>query len=153
MQAHRLRCLAPLAEATGDPAVLAESNALLRGVDAPPGSAWMPGTDAYTAVARAWLAAGEPERARAAVAPLLAAAERTGWIPTLVAAGIEDGRATARLGDAEAARTALDRALELAWANGMPTMAAAAEKAIAEELGEPALAATQRSGATAAQRR
>ena len=80
------------------------------------------------------------------------AATRTGWIPTLVAAGIEDGRATARLGDAAAARSVLDRALELAWANGMPTMAAAAEKAIAEELGEPALP-PRSSGATAAQRR
>jgi DNA-binding SARP family transcriptional activator/tetratricopeptide (TPR) repeat protein len=49
IQAHRLRCLAPLAEATGDPHVLAEADALLRGVDAPPGAAWITGMDAYTA--------------------------------------------------------------------------------------------------------
>ena len=152
MQAHRLRCLGPLAEATGDPAVLAEADALLRGVDTPAGSAWLPGTDAYTAVARAWLAAGAPDRARAVVAPLLAVAARTGWIPTLAAAGIEDGRATARLGDAAAARSVLDRALELARTNGMPTVAAAAEEAIAEELGEP-VSPSRSSGATAAQRR
>ena len=60
MQAHRLRCLAPLAEATGDPAVLAEADALLRGIDAPPGAAWLTGFDVYIAVARAWLNAGEP---------------------------------------------------------------------------------------------
>ena len=103
-------------------------------------------------MARAWLAAGAPDRARAVVAPLLAVAARTGWIPTLAAAGIEDGRATARLGDAAAARSVLDRALELARTNGMPTVAAAAEEAIAEELGEP-VSPSRCSGATAAQRR
>jgi DNA-binding SARP family transcriptional activator len=92
-----------------------------------------------------------PDRARAVVAPLLAAAARTGWIPTLAAAGIEDARATARLGDAGAALAALDRVLELAWANGMPTVAAAAEKAMAEELGGP-VSPSCSSGATAAQR-
>ena len=96
-------------------------------IETPPGSAWLPGTDAYTAVARAWLAAGAPDRARAVVAPLLAAAARTGWIPVLAAAGIEDGRAAARLGDAAAAR----RCWTGPWSwrgHGMPTVAAAAER-------------------------
>jgi hypothetical protein len=35
--------------------VLAEADALLALVDAPPGSAWPLGTDAYLAVARGWL--------------------------------------------------------------------------------------------------
>jgi hypothetical protein len=35
-EAHLLRCLAPLAEATGDGDVLAEADALLRRIDTPP---------------------------------------------------------------------------------------------------------------------
>ena len=73
--------------------MLAEADVLLRGVDAPPDAAWLAGTDAYTAVARAWLQAGDPLRAREVVAPLLAAATLTGWIPTQAAAYLEDGRA------------------------------------------------------------
>ena len=74
---YRLRCLAPLAAATGDG--LAEADALLSGVQAPPGRAWVSGADVYDAVATGWLAAGEPERARAALAPLLAATGPEAW--------------------------------------------------------------------------
>ena len=97
-EAHLLRCLAPLAEATGDATVLAEADALLRGSTRPPGAAWLTGMDAYTAVARAWTARGEPGRAREVLRPLLAAATRTGWLPALAAGALEDGRAAARLG-------------------------------------------------------
>jgi DNA-binding SARP family transcriptional activator/tetratricopeptide (TPR) repeat protein len=75
--AYRLRCLAPLAAATGDG--LAETDRLLAGVSAPPGRGWVLGADVYEAVASAWLAAGEPERARAAVEPLLAVTGSGTW--------------------------------------------------------------------------
>jgi DNA-binding SARP family transcriptional activator/tetratricopeptide (TPR) repeat protein len=75
--AYRLRCLAPLAAATGDG--LAETDRLLAGVSAPAGRGWVLGADVYEAVASAWLAAGEPERARAAVEPLLAVTGSGTW--------------------------------------------------------------------------
>ena len=75
--AYRLRCLAPLAAATGeDPA---EADALLAAVEAPPGRAWVSGADTYEGVAAAWRAAGEPDRATAALAPLLAATGPRRW--------------------------------------------------------------------------
>jgi len=75
--AYRLRCLAPLAAATGEG--LAEADALLAGVQAAPGRAWISGADAYLGVASAWRAAGEPARAGAALAPLFAATGRRHW--------------------------------------------------------------------------
>ena len=98
---------APLAAATGSPAVLAEAAALLDQASIPPGGAWMLGYEAYLSLARAWLGHGEPDRARAVLAPLLAVAEREPWIPALAAALAADGRALARLGQREPARAAL----------------------------------------------
>ena len=130
-EAHLLRCLAPLAEATGDGDVLAEADALLRRVDTPPGGAWLTGMDAYTAIARAWTARGEPGRAREVLRPLLAAATRTGWLPALAAGALEDGRAAARLGAADEARAALGRARDLAERHGMRRVAREAAEALA----------------------
>ena len=129
-EAHLLRCLAPLAEATGDGAVLAEPDALLHRVDTPSGGAWLTGMDAYTAVARAWIARGEPGRAREVLRPLLAAAARTGWLPALAAGALEDGRAAARLGAADEARAALGRARDLAERHGMRRVAREAVEAL-----------------------
>ncbi len=89
--AIRLRCLAPLAEATavpgGDvPPSLDAADRVLAGITAPPGEAWLLGADAYLSVARAWRALGRPDRAGAVVAPLLAAATRHGWRPLLASA-------------------------------------------------------------------
>jgi DNA-binding SARP family transcriptional activator len=84
--AYRLRCLAPLAEATGSAAVLDEADALIAGIGAPPGSAWLYGADVYVAAARAWLAKGRPGRALEILSPLLAAGERTGWRAPLAGA-------------------------------------------------------------------
>jgi tetratricopeptide (TPR) repeat protein len=67
--AYRLRCLAPLAAATGDG--LEEADRMLGEVDAPPGSGWLLGWDVHRQIATAWRAVGEHERADAAVAPLL----------------------------------------------------------------------------------
>ena len=100
--ACRLRCLAPLAEAEARatpaadavPPSLHEADRLLAGITAPPGSAWLLGSDAYLCVARAWRAIDRPDRARAALTPLLVAARRCGW-PTILAAAptIEEHRA------------------------------------------------------------
>ena len=72
-EAYVLRSVAPLAEATGDPQLVERADALLRTVRTPPGGAWLGGGDCYLSVARALLSLGEPERARAALGPLLVA--------------------------------------------------------------------------------
>ncbi len=74
--AYRLRCLAPRAAVTGEG--LEEADRLLAGVDAPPGGAWVSGSDVYEALATAWLNAGETDRAAQVTAPLLTAT-RESW--------------------------------------------------------------------------
>ena len=66
-EAILLRCLAPLAEATGSAEILADAAALLGQISTPDGSAFLTADGCYLAVARAWLARGEPDRARAAL--------------------------------------------------------------------------------------
>jgi DNA-binding SARP family transcriptional activator/tetratricopeptide (TPR) repeat protein len=119
MEAYLLRCLAPLAEATQSPAVLAEADRLLAGARLPAGDAWVLGHEVYLSVARAWLAAGQPERAREVLAPLLAAVEREPWVPALAATLVVDGEALGRLGDIARARAALDRGTDLASDHGL----------------------------------
>ena len=130
-EAYLLRCLAPLAEATGSASVLAEADALLAGIDAPPGTAWLLGTDAYLAVARCWLRHGDPGRARAVLRPLLAAADRQRLDarPGGRRAGRRPGRERTRPG--RAGRAALARAAELAARHGMPHLERAARAALA----------------------
>ncbi len=118
-EAYRLHCLAPLAEATGSPDVLAEASRLLAGAALPAGDAWVLGYEAYLSVARAWLAAGQPEQARAVLAPLLAAVEREPWVAALTAALVVDGAALGRLGELAQARAALDRGTALAREHGL----------------------------------
>ena len=115
-----LRCAAPLAAATGSPVVLAQASGLLEAASIPDGAAWVLGDEAYLWLARAWLGRGEPERARAVLAPLLAVAQRTPWIATLAAALAVDGRALIKLGERESAATMLRRAAELAREHGLP---------------------------------
>ena len=86
VEAYLLRCAAPLAAATGSRALLAEAAGLLEQASIPDGGAWMLGYEAYLSLAEAWLGRGEPDRARAVLAPLLAVAEREPWIPALAAA-------------------------------------------------------------------
>src|SRR3954452_21873203 len=117
-EAYRLRCLAPLAEATGEPAVLEEAETLLGGIETPPGSAFLLGADDYLCVARARLQSGDPSRARAVLAPLLAAARRLEWIPVLVAAGSVDACAAAALADGSAVAAA-EQVRALAERHGM----------------------------------
>ena len=118
-EAHRLRCLAALAQATSSRAVLDEADALLSSIVAPPGSAWLLGTDAYLSVARAWLHHRQPERARAVLAPLILAAGRQRWLPTLASSALVEGEAAAALGDLAGAHDAYTRALDLATRNAM----------------------------------
>jgi tetratricopeptide (TPR) repeat protein len=94
--ACRLRCLAPLADAESRlasaservPPSLLEADRLLTGITAPPGSAWLLGADAYLGVSRAWRSAERPDKARAALAPLVDAARRCGWRTLLPAASL-----------------------------------------------------------------
>ena len=130
-EAYRLRCLAPLAEVSGDRAVLGEADALLAAVSAPPGSAWLLGADAYLAVARAWLGHGDPGRACAVLRPLLAAAQRQRWRPVLAEGGLVAGRCAAALGDSAAARAGLSTVAELGERHAMPLVARAARAALA----------------------
>ena len=118
-EAYLLGCLGPLAEATRSPAILAEADRLLATARLPAGDTWMLGYEACLAVARAWLAARQPERARSVLAPLLAAAERESWVTALAAALVVDGAALARLGERERARAALDRGTALAGQHGL----------------------------------
>jgi hypothetical protein len=73
----------------------------------------------YLSIARAWLAARQPERARAVLAPLLGAVERVPWVAALAAALVVDGEALGRLGEPAQARAALDRGIALARDHGL----------------------------------
>jgi tetratricopeptide (TPR) repeat protein len=84
--AYRLRCLAPLAEATGSRALLGEADAALRAMSLPPGAAWLYGADVYVSIARAWLCRGDHDRVAEVLEPLLAASQRTGWFAPLASA-------------------------------------------------------------------
>ncbi|MFI5100288.1 MAG: hypothetical protein ACHQE5_07210, partial [Actinomycetes bacterium] len=86
-EGYRLRCMAPLAEATGSRDVLLQADRILREARLPAGHAWVAGADAYLALGRAWLAAGEPERAAAVLESLVGPAEATGWAALVRAAG------------------------------------------------------------------
>lgn len=78
-EGYRLRCLAPLAAASGSPDALHGADNILSGVTAPPGQAWVLGADAYLCTAQAWSAAGDPTRAATACAPLLRATGPGHW--------------------------------------------------------------------------
>ena len=118
-EAYLLRCLGPLAEVTRSPAVLAEADRLLAGARLPAGDAWVLGYEVYLSVARGWLTADQPERARAVLAPLLGAVERVPWVAALAAALVVDGAALGRLGERDQARAAVDRGAALARDHGL----------------------------------
>ncbi len=129
-ESYRLRCLAPLAEATGSADLLSEADAMLARVTTPPGSAWMMGDGAYLGVARAWLSRGEPERARAVIAPMLAAAKRARWVAPLAEGSVVDGVAAAALGQVDESRALLADAAELARRYGLRHVARTASAAL-----------------------
>ncbi|WP_300008969.1 AAA family ATPase [Pseudonocardia sp.] len=134
-EAYVLRCLAPLAEATGDTDTIVAADALLGTVRTPPGGAWLAGGDAYLSVARAWLGHGDPARARAVLAPFLVAAGHHGWIPWQAAGALVDGAALAALGEVGGARAAADVVRGLAGRHGMSHLAERADELAASVAG------------------
>jgi tetratricopeptide (TPR) repeat protein len=130
LEAYLLRTAAPLAAATGSPAVLEEAAGLLERASIPADGAWMLGYEAYLSLAEAWLAQGKPDRARAVLAPLLAVADREPWLTALAAALAADGRALVRLGDVNQARTEFGRAERLAAEHGLPHVRREAREAL-----------------------
>ena len=128
-EAYLLRCLAPLAAVTGSLELLTEADRLLAQAASNAG-AWIPGYEAYLALARAWVGRGEPERARALLAPLLTVAQRAPWTPVLAESLAVDGSALATLGRSAEASAALHEAAQLAAGHGMPHVRADAEAAL-----------------------
>lgn len=125
-EAYRLRCVAPLADVTGDADTLAEADALLSGIRAPEGSAWLVAGDVYLSVARAWRSRGEPRRARTVLRTLLDPAERLGWIPWQAAGALEEAGVLSDLDERAAASVRREHALALAERHDMPFLAARA---------------------------
>ncbi|TCK27267.1 ATP-binding protein [Pseudonocardia endophytica] len=125
-EAYLLRCVAPLAELTGDDDALDEADALLSGIRAPEGSAWLAGGDAYLSVARAWRNRGEARRALVVLRSLLEPAERLRWVPWQAAGALEQARALSDLGEHAAAVDRRDHARALAEHHDMPSLATAA---------------------------
>jgi len=123
-EASRLRCLAPLAEATGSRDLLDRATALLEGITAPAGQARVTADGCYLAIARAWLTRGDPARARAVLAPLLTAAARIPWVAPLAAASLTDAQAALAQDRPAEAAPLLRRAADLANRHGLPTLAA-----------------------------
>jgi DNA-binding SARP family transcriptional activator/tetratricopeptide (TPR) repeat protein len=121
--AYLLRVLSPLAEASGSRAVLVEAADLLGRITAPPGGAFLAGDACYFAVARSWLACGEPQRARDVLAPLLVAAARVPWVGALAEGSLVDGRAAWQLGQQDEADRLLRRAIDLGVRYHLPRVA------------------------------
>jgi hypothetical protein len=94
---YLLRCLAPIAEATGSEEVLVDVDALLGRLRVPDGCALLTAADAYLSTARAWLGLNRADRARDVLAPLLRAAARVPWVGVLAAAQDVDATAAAAL--------------------------------------------------------
>ncbi|MBV9451334.1 MAG: AAA family ATPase [Streptosporangiaceae bacterium] len=130
MEGYLLRSAAPLAAATGSATVLAEADRLLADAGIPPGGAWLLGEEAYLALARAWLGRGEPDRARAVLAPLLELAGRVPWPSALAGALVADGQALIRMGSREQAKATLLRAERLAVRHGLPHVRREARSAL-----------------------
>lgn len=120
VESYVLRCVAPLALATGSRTMLTRAAGLLDAAVLPDGSAWVPGDECYLSVARAWLAHNEPDRARAVLAPLLTVAKRVPWIATRAATLAVDGQALIMLGRTGPADVALATAARLARRHGLP---------------------------------
>lgn len=132
-EAYLLRCTAPLAEATGSLAILVEADRMLDRISTPSGSAWLTGDATYLAVARSWLTRREPDRARAVLAPMLAAAARVPWVGPLAEGCLVDGQAALALGQVDQARALLQRAAEQADAVRLRRVSASAHRVLADQ--------------------
>ena len=124
-RAATLRCLAPLAKATGSYNVLTRPPPCWKA--SPPARPRLAHRDGcYLAIARASLARGNPARARAVLAPLLTAAARVPWVHPLAAASLIDAQAALAQDRPAEAAPLLRRAAELASRHGLPAIAAQA---------------------------
>jgi DNA-binding SARP family transcriptional activator len=128
-ESYMLRCLAPLASVTGSADLLERADGLLAQAASTAG-AWIPGYEAYLALARAWMQHGEPAHARDLLDPLLRVALATPWIPVLAEALLVEASALAALGHRADASAALRHAARLAADHGMPRVAADAQAAL-----------------------
>jgi len=124
---HRTRCLAHLAwsewelgilERALEHAELAEE--ALGRVKAPTGRAFLLGSSSHVSLARLWLAHGDPVRASRLLAPVVDAADASGWLETAAAGSLVLGRCRAVLGDAQGATQAIDHATEVAEVARLP---------------------------------
>lgn len=129
-ESYLLRVMSPLAEATGSREDLLTADALLSGIRAPAGSAFLAGDACYLAVARAWLAHDEPERSRRVLAPMLAAAGRVPWVSALAEGSLVDGLAARQLGERAESEALLRRAAELGQRYGLRRVAVEAAAAV-----------------------
>jgi tetratricopeptide (TPR) repeat protein len=124
-------------------ALAARAEELLQRVSVPPGSAFLFGTPAYTAVARVLLANGEPKRGETLLTPVRDAAERSGWHEAAASSALVIGLCMEARGELDGATAALARAAELADDHGIPAPGWEAHAALARLCadGAPHLAA------------
>ena len=135
MQIARCAALLGLArlrldEADAAAAMRARASELLERVRVPSGGGWLFGAHAYLAVARVDLGLGDADRAAAAVAPIVAAAQRTGWAEPLAGGLVVLGLARTAAADHGGAEAALRRAIEVAEAAALPAPARDARAAL-----------------------
>lgn len=130
MPAQQVRSLAHLARArwqAGQHAHAEEdlhrAEALLSGTTAPTGRTYLFGADAALACGHVRLARGEPARAEALAEPVLAAAERSGWLEPLAGGLLLTGRCRAATDDIDSARLLVGRAVEVADGAGLSAVA------------------------------
>jgi hypothetical protein len=95
------------------------------------------GAHAYAAVARVFLASGAPDRGEALLRPLLAAAERSGWLEAAAITGLALGLCLEARGELDQARATLVRVAGVADQHGIPAPAWEAHAALARLGNEP----------------
>jgi class 3 adenylate cyclase len=135
------RCLSQLAwarslqgDTDGASALAGRAAETLERVSTPPGHAFLFGAHAYAALARVYLAGGEPERGEALLLPVLRASERSGWLEAAAVAELVVGLCLEARGELERARTTLTRAAEVSDQSGIPAPSWEAHAALARVL-------------------
>jgi len=125
---HLVRCLGLNAWATyrsGDRergVELADrASAIFDRIRVRPPRAYVPGRDAYAAVARVRMEEGLVEAATALLEPVVAACEACGWSDGIVDGRLVLSEAALRRGDASGAADSAERALAEALRSGLPT--------------------------------
>ncbi len=125
-QLARCACLLAWARALSgevDEALIAAADEHLARVATPGGSAWLYGAHAYSALARAHLAAGSIDRALELTIPIAEASREAGWLEAEAGARLVAGQTHVAGGRADAAREQLDRAAQIAEATPLPAIA------------------------------